>query len=487
MPSTITPGTSVRNRISVGAEADGERRGCLVRVHVERACRERRDDGDAPRRERFDHRLRRRRARLPDEAEPLDLSCLEADLVASEADGGRTDGGAELGVDGVERLANDGEHLRRRHAATVDEGRRDAAPLHLSGDLQAGRRARRPPARRGPRAPSARLPRRPGRRASGRRAASPRRTPRSAGRSRSRGRRRGTRLAVAEPQLEVDAAGGTAQLGDEPRRRPVGEHRGAVERDAQAIGVESREPAVVRRRPGAARTRPQLGSRPNAAVLTSGDKSRSAVRWPALPPARCYRNPDLEDNRGAFAAGDDLPSEVRAHLFERTCELPVRLRVAIGDPPRARRTTASFVEQSSTEIRLSRPLDRRPQVSGGLPRRQGVVGGHDGEHRREARMDHLALRRAADEAVARGDGRLRPESVVRIAAAASSPPSGASAAAAASTPARSSGIGSRGPITPVESTTTSSARRPSNDATRAAVLRASSSPPARSPHWRRPR
>ena len=69
-----------------------------------------------------------------------------------------------------------------------------------------------------------------------------------------------------------------------------------------------------------------------------------------------------------------------------------------------------------------------------------------------------------------------PLSVVRIASAAASPPSAESAAAAASTPARSFSIGSRGPITPVERTTTSSGRIPSRSATRSAVVRASTSP-----------
>ena len=69
-----------------------------------------------------------------------------------------------------------------------------------------------------------------------------------------------------------------------------------------------------------------------------------------------------------------------------------------------------------------------------------------------------------------------PLSVVRIASAAGGPPSGESATAASSTPARSFASGSRGPITPVESTTTSAGRSPSAAATWTAVCSASSSP-----------
>ena len=37
-----------------------------------------------------------------------------------------------------ERVADDFEHLGRRHAPPVDEGCLDPAPLHLGGDLRAG-------------------------------------------------------------------------------------------------------------------------------------------------------------------------------------------------------------------------------------------------------------------------------------------------------------------------------------------------------------
>ena len=69
-----------------------------------------------------------------------------------------------------------------------------------------------------------------------------------------------------------------------------------------------------------------------------------------------------------------------------------------------------------------------------------------------------------------------PASVVRIASAAVGPPPGESAAAAASTPASSFSMGSRGPMTPVESTTTCSGASPSAAAAWAAVASASSSP-----------
>ena len=69
-----------------------------------------------------------------------------------------------------------------------------------------------------------------------------------------------------------------------------------------------------------------------------------------------------------------------------------------------------------------------------------------------------------------------PASVVRIASDAAGPPPVERAAAAASTPARIFSIGSRGPMTPVERTTTSSGASPSERATCSAVETASSSP-----------
>ena len=69
-----------------------------------------------------------------------------------------------------------------------------------------------------------------------------------------------------------------------------------------------------------------------------------------------------------------------------------------------------------------------------------------------------------------------PASVVRIAWDAAGPPPGERVAAAASTPLNSFSIGSRGPMTPVDRTMTSSGASPRSRAVYAAVAAASSSP-----------
>ena len=127
----------------LGAEPDRERGRGLVGVDVERsdrarADRERRHDGDAAGRERLLDRRRRRRRRMPDEPERLHLGRLQADLVAEERERGRPDRGADVAVDLGERGAHDLQHLARRHPPPVDEGRVDAAALHLGRDLRPG-------------------------------------------------------------------------------------------------------------------------------------------------------------------------------------------------------------------------------------------------------------------------------------------------------------------------------------------------------------
>ena len=62
----------------------------------------------------------------------------EPDLVAGETDGVRADRRAHGGVHLGEALADDLEHLGRRHAPPADEVRNEAALLHLFGDLRAG-------------------------------------------------------------------------------------------------------------------------------------------------------------------------------------------------------------------------------------------------------------------------------------------------------------------------------------------------------------
>ena len=73
---------------------------------------------------------------MADEPERVDPVRAEPDLVAEQRDRVRPDRRADLAVHLGERRTNDLEHLGGRDAAAVDEGRRDAAPLHLGSDLR---------------------------------------------------------------------------------------------------------------------------------------------------------------------------------------------------------------------------------------------------------------------------------------------------------------------------------------------------------------
>ena len=76
--------------------------------------------------------------------------------------------------------------------------------------------------------------------------------------------------------------------------------------------------------------------------------------------------------------------------------------------PFASRQTASFVEHSpSTVIALKLAVDRGPQEVDRLAGLERIVGGDDGEHRRELRVDHPgALCHPADGEAVEGDGCL---------------------------------------------------------------------------------
>ena len=63
---------------------------------------------------------------------------VEAGLVAEHGDGDVAERGAEAGVHLCHRLAHDLEPGARRAAPAVHELDRDAAPVHLLGDLRAG-------------------------------------------------------------------------------------------------------------------------------------------------------------------------------------------------------------------------------------------------------------------------------------------------------------------------------------------------------------
>ncbi len=138
-PSWKTPGTSVRKTDLVGADADGERRGGLVGVDVQRPLGERRH---APGRARprapagppaARSAAAARRARAPG-------TCVAFSPISSPAS--ETASGpiarAQLLVDGGEAVAHDLERLRRGHAPPADELHLEPAPRHLLRDLRAG-------------------------------------------------------------------------------------------------------------------------------------------------------------------------------------------------------------------------------------------------------------------------------------------------------------------------------------------------------------
>ena len=122
---------------------------------------------------------------------------------------------------------------------------------------------------------------------------------------------------------------------------------------------------------------------------------------------------------------DHLARQARADLVQR-----LREGVVV-----ARRARGSVCEQQHGVVRralavdrdpVERRLDRGTQELLRLAGLERVVGRHDGEHRRERRVDHPgALGHAAHRELARlGDATLARVSVVRIASAASAPPRG---------------------------------------------------------------
>ena len=173
-------------------------------------------------------------------------------------------------------------------------------------------------------------------------------------------------MALAVPRPRSSSIRQTVPSSEHLRvgRLAAGEEDDAVH--AQ-LAAGRRRPARSRRRqnaePAAARMRPQFGSRPNAAVLTSGEvaiRLRDRVR---LAGARRAGDLDLEQDGRALAVHRRSAATRSAQTsLERGGEL------AVGLPPsarsRSRRSragcTASFVEHSpSTEIRLKLSLTAR--------------------------------------------------------------------------------------------------------------------------------
>src|SRR5581483_7793368 len=131
------PGDVGQEEDPLGGEADGERRGRLVGVDVQRPGRQRRDDGDRAVLERRRDRRRPARQRVADQPELRHLPRAQPDLVPEQRQGARAERGAERGVHRGEGAADDREPLGGRHAAAVHELDGEPEPPHLLGDLRA--------------------------------------------------------------------------------------------------------------------------------------------------------------------------------------------------------------------------------------------------------------------------------------------------------------------------------------------------------------
>ena len=237
LPSSSTPGTSVRKRILSAAIPTASAAAASSALTL-RALGERGDDRHTPLASaastaRGPMAPGRLRGRAPRPSRP------QADLVAVQADRARPDRLADLRVDGRERLADDVEHVRGRHATAVHERRGRSSPLHLRRDLRA-------------RAVhdddvTVRL---------GERGSDDSRCDAAAQLQRRRSRRvlrveldvvvrevgcQVGGLAVTEPEVELDPAGGARQLGDEPGRRPAANTGVPSKATRKPVGIEPGE------------------------------------------------------------------------------------------------------------------------------------------------------------------------------------------------------------------------------------------------------
>ena len=120
--------------------------------------------------------------------------------------------------------------------------------------------------------------------------------------------------------------------------------------------------------------RPQFGSPPCSAVLTSGELATArAARSTAAPsPPRTY---DAPDARGALAVADDVERELAQERVERLAEGAARRRVsgstATPPAPLAMSIAVSFVESwPSTEMRSNERLTRHAEQQVGRLRAQ---------------------------------------------------------------------------------------------------------------------
>ena len=164
--------------------------------------------------------------------------------------------------------------------------------------------------------------------------------------------------------------------------------------------------------PAAASTRPQFGSRPNAAVLTSGDVAirraiASASSGEDAPPTSISSSTVAPSPSSTICRASDEQTVSRAAA---SCRVTRRGPLEIGRAVREQHhrvvRRALAVDGDPVEARVDGGAEQRA----GLARAERVVGRNDREHRGEARVDHSgALRHTADdEAVARNEACFGP-------------------------------------------------------------------------------
>ena len=184
-----------------------------------------------------------------------------------------------------------------------------------------------------------------------------------------------------------------------------------VEADARRRARRPARPRSRRRRPAArcraapcptaCTIRPQLGSPPCSAVLTSGELA-TARATRSTPSACAAAHDDAADAPGALAVAHDVQRELAQQRVERLAEAQLVLGLGLdGDAAGARAHEDRGVVGRQLAVdrdAVERALDAHAeQQVGGLGRQRGV-GLHEAQHRREGRRDHaraLGLRAQA--------------------------------------------------------------------------------------------
>ena len=243
---------------------------------------------------------------------------------------------------------------------------------------------------------------------------------------------------VGEEDLGLVALAGQVDRRTRPRRpRPPGERLLVVERDRRAGRAHrhalDRDVEVQRRGassapPTACAMRPQFGSPPCSAVLTSGElatarAARSTAR--RSPPRTTTRPTRFAPSPSRTISSASWRSSASSASPKRQLVVALGLDLARPLAPLAIRIAVSFVESwPSTEMRSKERLTVTPSSRSAVSGVERRVGLHEAQHRREVRRDHArALRLGAQRApcptgsLTRSAARFSNASVVRIAAA----------------------------------------------------------------------